>query len=47
MIVAEGALSARGMVSFKDNFSGAEIDAIRAYVVDRAHAASPPMAPSP
>lgn len=36
-IVADGALTARGMVGFKENFSPEEIDAIRAYVIARAH----------
>ena len=38
-IVADGGLADQGMAGFKDNFSPAEIEAIRAYVVDRAKAA--------
>ncbi|MET0659148.1 MAG: PQQ-dependent dehydrogenase, methanol/ethanol family [Steroidobacteraceae bacterium] len=37
-IVADGVLSQRGMVGFKENFSLDEIEAIRAYVIDRARA---------
>ena len=36
-IVADGALAANGMVGFRENFSLDQIDAIRAYVIDRAH----------
>lgn len=35
-IVADGALSDGGMVGFKENFTAQQIEAIRAYVVDRA-----------
>ena len=37
-IVADGGLADQGMAGFKDNFSPEEIEAIRAYVVDRARA---------
>ncbi|WP_043115012.1 PQQ-dependent dehydrogenase, methanol/ethanol family [Solimonas soli] len=36
-IVSDGVLSARGMVGFKENFTPEEIEAIRAYVISRAH----------
>lgn len=36
-VVSGGILSSKGMVSFKENFTPEEIEAIRAYVVSRAH----------
>lgn len=36
-VVSDGILASRGMVGFKENFTPAEIEAIRAYVVSRAH----------
>lgn len=39
-IVYDGALTSLGMVSFKDNYSIANIEAIRAYVISRAQATS-------
>lgn len=35
-IVGEGALASQGMVSFKDNYSPAQIEAIRAFIIARA-----------
>lgn len=37
-ILVDGALKDQGMVSFKENFTSAELEAIRAYVIDRARA---------
>lgn len=36
-VVSDGILSSQGMVSFKENFTPDEIEAIRAYVISRAH----------
>jgi alcohol dehydrogenase (cytochrome c)/quinohemoprotein ethanol dehydrogenase len=36
-VVADGSLSGAGMVGFRANFSLAEIDAIRAFIIDQAH----------
>jgi alcohol dehydrogenase (cytochrome c)/quinohemoprotein ethanol dehydrogenase len=39
-IVADGTLSAGGMVGFSENFTAQQIDAIRAYLIDRAQLAA-------
>lgn len=36
-VVSDGILKDRGMVSFEKNFTPAEVEAIRAYVIQRAH----------
>lgn len=36
-VLVEGALKDQGMVSFKENFTPSELEAIRAYIIDRAH----------
>lgn len=36
-IVGDGALTSRGMVGFKDNYSPEELEALRAFVISRAH----------
>lgn len=35
-IIIDGALSDQGMISFKDNYTPQEVEAMRAYVIDRA-----------
>jgi quinohemoprotein ethanol dehydrogenase len=37
-IVLDGALTGSGMVSFKDTYSPRQLDAIRAYIINQAHA---------
>ena len=39
-IVEEGALSANGMVGFKENYSSKQLDSIRAYVIGQANSSS-------
>jgi quinohemoprotein ethanol dehydrogenase len=39
-IVADGTLSAGGMVGFSENFTTQQIEAIRAYLIDRAQFAA-------
>ncbi|NKF23510.1 PQQ-dependent dehydrogenase, methanol/ethanol family [Solimonas marina] len=39
-VVVNGVFASQGMVSFKENFTPQEIEAIRAYVIDRAHVAT-------
>jgi quinohemoprotein ethanol dehydrogenase len=46
-IVVDGALSKNGMVSFKAAVTPEDVEAIRAYVVDRAHAIKPAAPPEP
>jgi len=36
-VVAEGVLAGKGMIGFKDVLSAPEVEAIRAYLIDRAH----------
>jgi mono/diheme cytochrome c family protein len=45
-IVIDGALAKNGMVSFSKALSPEDAEAIRAYVVDRAHAAAAAPAPA-
>jgi quinohemoprotein ethanol dehydrogenase len=40
-IVADGALSERGMVGFSENFTPDEIEALRAYIIERAQETAP------
>jgi quinohemoprotein ethanol dehydrogenase len=37
-VVIEGALTNNGMVSFKDTYSAEQLEAIRAYIINQAHA---------
>ena len=39
-VVMDGALEPRGMVSFRDRFSAADAEAVRAYITQRAHQAA-------
>lgn len=39
-VVIDGALEPRGMVSFRDRFSAADAEAVRAYITQRAHQAA-------
>jgi quinohemoprotein ethanol dehydrogenase len=38
-VVIDGALADRGMMSFSENLTAAEAEAMRSYVVSQAHAA--------
>ena len=38
-VVIDGALAERGMMSFSENLTAAEAEAMRSYVVSQAHAA--------
>ncbi len=40
VIVGDGALSANGMVGFKENYSAKQIESIRAYVIEQANNSS-------